>query len=72
MFKIKNQEVNIEFTDMWKEGIYCQAQPKPKLKLGAELVLISTNTDPTRPTRNSTFQSESDTTYKEKVVSLYE
>ena len=44
----------------------------------AELVLISTNTDPsdptrsTHPTRNSTFQSESDTTYKEKVVSLYE
>ena len=41
----------------------------------AELVIISTNTDPpdpTRPTRNSTFQSESDTTYKEKVVSLYE
>ena len=22
IFKIKNQEVNIEFTDMWKEGIY--------------------------------------------------
>ena len=25
IFKIKNQEVNIEFTDMWKEGIYYSA-----------------------------------------------
>ena len=49
----------------------CKTQPNLKPKL-AELVLISPDKDTTRPTnpiRNSSFQSEFDTSHKEKVVS---